>query len=466
MTDHTRPRHWPKSSYDPRYDPIIDAGPGHNRDHAPTYWIGTAGEFPEDDGPVSGDIDVDVVVIGSGYTGLSTAIHLARNHGIKTTVLEANTVAWGCSTRNGGQAQISSGRLKRSQWIKRWGADVAKKMHGEVCEAFELFNDLIHSDEIDCDPQTGGHYYIAHREKVMSGLQSESDLLNTTFGYASRVMGREELHEHHVKDDEAAGAMWEPDGTCIHAAKLAFSYVRLARKLGAKIHTASPVMGWKTVDGVHHLTTPGGTVRARAVALATAGYTPPGLNAQTKHRLMPILSNSIVTRVLTDEEKEACGFQTCSPLTDTRTLRHYYRFLPDGRVQIGSRSAITGPDAENSKHLDLLQKGLYRKFPALADINLDYSWWGWVDVSHDMMPRIFQPDPDRTVYYAMGYGGNGVMYSAQAGRRLAQLVAGEKIEVDLPIFSSPLPSHGILTPFRRMGQRMMYPYYYLRDEIL
>ena len=87
----------------------------------------------------------------------------------------------GASTRNGGQAQISSGRLKRSQWIKRWGVDVAKKMHGEVCEAFELFNDLIHSDEIDCDPQTGGHYYIAHREKVMSGLQAESDLLNATF---------------------------------------------------------------------------------------------------------------------------------------------------------------------------------------------------------------------------------------------------------------------------------------------
>ena len=215
-------------------------------------------------------------------------------------------------------------------------------------------------------------------------------------------MGREELHEGHVKDDEAAGAMWEPDGTCIHAAKLAFSYVRLARKLGAKIHTASPVMGWKTKDGVHHLTTPGGTVRARAVALATAGYTPPGLNAQTKHRLMPILSNSIVTRVLTDDEKEACSFQTSSPLTDTRTLRHYYRFLTDGRVQIGSRSAITGPDAENPKHLARLCKGLYRKFPALTDINLDYSWWGWVDVSHDMMPRIYQPDTDRTIYYCDG----------------------------------------------------------------
>ncbi len=468
MVDNTIPRHWPKASYDPKYDPITDSGPGHNRDHAPTYWIGSAGTPPEDDGPVSTDMDVDVVVIGSGYTGLSTAIHLAKNHGIQAVVLEANTVSWGCSTRNGGQAQISSGRLKRSQWIKRWGVDVAKGMHNEVSEAFELFEDLIAQDDIDCDPQTGGHYYIAHREKVMAGLQKESDLLNDTFGYKSRVMGRDELHEDHVRDMEAVGAMWEPDGTCIHAAKLAFGYVKMARRLGVKIHTASPVMGWETKNGVHHLRTPGGVVRAKSVALATAGYTPPGLNEKTKHRLMPILSNSLVTRPLTDDELAECGIQTKSPLTDTRTLRHYYRLLPDNRMQIGSRSALTGRDAENGKHLDLLKKGLSRKFPALEDINLDYSWWGWVDVSHDMMPRIFQPNPNEKIFYAMGYGGNGVMYSAQAGRRLAQLVAGDKSDkaFDLPIFNSPLPSHGLLTPFRRLGQRFAYVWYYLNDEVI
>jgi taurine dehydrogenase large subunit len=89
-----------------------------------------------------------------------------------------------------------------------------------------------------------------------------------------------------------------------------------------------------------------------------------------------------------------------------------------------------------------------------------------VDVSHDMMPRIFQPDPSQKLFYAMGYGGNGVMYSAQAGRRMAQMVAGKGAGLDLPIFTSPLPSHGLLTPFRRLGQWGMYRWYYLRDEIL
>lgn len=456
----------PSKPFDPAYDPNHASNPGEGKDYAPTYWIATAGPPPADDGPILGDVDVDVAIVGSGYTGLSCAIHLAREHGIKATVLEANGVAWGCSTRNGGQAQISAGRLKRSQWIERWGVDVAKKLHVEISEAFDLFRDLIRSPEINCDPQDGGHLYIAHRNKVMPTLETESRILNDVFGYRTRILGREEIHRDYVRDNEAVGALYEPDGMGIHAAKLAFGYLTLARKLGARVHTSSPVLSCVQKNGAFYLRTPGGTVRARAVCFATAGYTSPGLHSLTKHRLMPILSNSIVTRVLTDEERAALNFRTHIPLTDTRTLRHYYRLLPDGRVQIGSRSAITGTDAVNPKHLDRLLEGLYRKFPVLKGIKVDYSWWGWVDVSHDMMPRIFRPDPQQALFYAMGYGGNGVMYSAQAGRRMAQMVAGKGGALDLPIFTSPLPSHGLLTPFRRIGQWGMYRWYYLKDEIL
>ncbi|WP_343565355.1 NAD(P)/FAD-dependent oxidoreductase [Kiloniella sp. b19] len=451
--------------YDPTYDPLVDATPGHNTDYAPTYWIGTVGEFPDDDGPITADCETDVVVIGSGYTGLSCAIHLAKDHGAKPLVLEANNTAWGCSTRNGGQAQISAGRLKRSQWIKRWGVDVAKAMHQETLEAFDLFNDLIEDEDINCDPQPGGHYYIAHRQKMMSALTSETELFNKTFGYDVRMISREELHAEHVRDQEACGAMYEPHGTGIHAAKLAFGYQKMARRLGAKVHVNSPVLEWTQRDGKHYLRTPGGVVRANTVCVATGGYTSGELSTATKHRIIPVLSNSIATRVLTEEEREACGIKVTCPLTDTRTLRHYYRLLPCGRIQIGSRSAITGQGAPDAKYLDLLKQGLYRKFPVLEGIELDYSWWGWVDVSHDMMPRIFQPEKGQSVFYAIGYGGNGVMYSAQAGRHLANLAMGKDLGA-LPIFTSPLPHYGVLTPFRRLGQRMSYVWYYLKDEVI
>ncbi|WP_299358547.1 FAD-binding oxidoreductase [uncultured Paracoccus sp.] len=447
--------------YDPHYDPLTAKTIGAGCDYAPTYWIGTAGPPPEDDGRVRGGMDVDVAIIGSGYTGLSTAIHLARDHGIHAHVLEAHGTAYGCSTRSGGQAQISSGRLKRSQWIQRWGLDAAKRMHNEVVEAFELFRSLI--DEIPCDPQDGGHFYLAHQASQIPTLEKEAALLRETFGYGARVMSREEVHSTVIRDMEAHGGMYEPDGIGIHAGKLAFGYARLARELGAKIHTDSPVERWEIVNGVHHLRTPGGTVRARRVAVATAGYAQRGLHGRLKDRLMPIMSNSIVTRVLTETELAEVGAKKLSPITDTRTLRHYYRLLPDNRLQIGSRAAITGRDAANPKHLAALLEGMARKFPVLRGIELDYSWWGWVDVSHDMMPRITGMNDMPGAFYAMGYGGNGVMYSAQAGRRMAQLVAGKKLP-DVPIFNSELPHEGWKTPFRRLGQWGLYHYYHFRDE--
>jgi glycine/D-amino acid oxidase-like deaminating enzyme len=181
---------------------------------------------------------------------------------------------------------------------------------------------------------------------------------------------------------------------------------------------------------------------------------------------MPILSNSMVTRVLTESELAEVAVKKPAFITDTRTLRFYYRLLPDRRMQIGSRSAVHGADATAPKHLQLLRDGLARKFPSLKNIPVDYSWWGWVDVSHDMMPRIVQPDPEQSVFYALGYGGNGVSFSAHAGRRLAQRMAGKSDSAfDLPIYNSPLPGH-LFAPFRRLGQSLLYRWYYLRDEIL
>lgn len=450
-----------ESAYDPLYDPLVSKT-GRGQAYAPTYWVGTAGPPPEDDGPVTQDFDADVVVIGSGFTGLVTALNLAQEHGVKAVVLEANRVVWGCTSRNGGQGQNASGRLYRSQWIQRWGLDIAKRLDAEIHEGFNYWKSLV--DTIDCDAQPGGHLYVAHRQKKMAFLENECRVMKDIFGYDTRMLTREELFERYAHDQEAAGALIEPDGVGVHPLKLAFGYIRKARALGVKIHPASPVLGWDTINGVHHLRTPGGVVRARRVAVATGGYTPNGLHKSLTNKIMPILSNSMVTRVLTPEERAEAGLKSTTFITDTRTLRFYYRLLPDGSMQIGSRSSVTGADAENPRHLELLKEGLYRKFPSLRGISIAYSWWGWVDVSHDMMPRITQPDPKEQVFYAFGYGGNGVSFSAAAGRRLAERVVGKDgKQWDLPIYNSPLPGH-LFAPFRRLGQAMLYKYYYLRDE--
>jgi glycine/D-amino acid oxidase-like deaminating enzyme len=459
------------AAYDPHYDPLVAPTPGHDTDYAPTYWVATAGPKPPDDGPITGDIDADVVIVGAGFTGLATALFLAREHGIRATVLEANQTAWGCTSRNGGQGQNASGRLYRSQWIDRWGKATALKLDAEIRSGFETFKTLV--TEVDCEPQPGGHLYIAHRARKLDFLRNEARVMRDVFGYDTQMLSAEEVKSRYVDDADSYGALHEPDGIGVHPLKLAYGYLKMARALGVKVHTSSPVTGFETRGGVHHLQTPGGTVRARAVGFATGGYTSNQLHPSLRAKIMPILSNSIVTRPLTPAEIEATRFRTHEVITDTRTLRFYYRLLPDHRVQIGSRSAITGADASNPKHLELLVGGLHRKFPALKGIHIDYSWWGWVDVSHDMMPRITQPDPAQSVFYALGYGGNGVSFSAHAGKRMALRIAGRSDPAfELPIYNSPLEFPNVMgavrspafAPFRRLGQSVLYRWYAMRDE--
>jgi glycine/D-amino acid oxidase-like deaminating enzyme len=467
-----------RAPYDPRYDPLVAASPGTGRDYAPTWWVASAGTPPEDDGPIAGDVDVDVAVIGSGSTGVSTALHLAEEHGVRAVVLEANRTAWGCSSRSGGQGQNASGRLKRSQWIARWGLGTAKALDAEIRAGFENFRRL--AREIACDAVDGGHLYLAHRAERLPPLERESALMRDTFGYATRMLSREEIRERYCDERETVGGLLEPDGVGIHPLKMTFGLLQRARAAGARIHPASPVQRWTAEGGVQLLHTPGGVVRAKRVAVCTGGYTSQQLHPLVRNKLLPILSNSLVTRPLTQAELAATNFRSETFLTDTRVLRFYYRLLRDGerfRLQIGSRSSVTGADAEAPVHLKLLTDAIARKFPPLAGIEIAHSWWGWVDVSHDMMPRIARPDPALPIWYALGYGGNGVSFSTWAGKRLAQRIVGAEVDPavwTLPIYDSPLEYPNVMgavrseafAPFRRIGQRALYKWYWLKDEKL
>jgi glycine/D-amino acid oxidase-like deaminating enzyme len=465
----------PPTAYDPCHDPLVTPTPGTGQARAPTWWVASAGPAPEDDGPLRQDIDVDVAIIGSGSTGMATALYLAQEHGIAAVVLEANQAAWGCSSRSGGQGQNASGRLKRSQWIERWGLDVARRLDSEIRAGFDNFRAL--TTQIDCDAHDGGHLYVAHRPGKVETLRREGELMRDTFGYATRMLTAEQLRVEYCDEREACGALHEPDGVGIHPLKFTFGLARKARALGVRLHTGSPVQSMHSVGGVVHLRTPGGTVRARRVAVCTGGYTGQGLTPLLRNRLLPILSNSVVTRPLTEAELKATNFRSRTFLTDTRTLRFYYRLLEGNRLQLGSRSAITGADAQRPEHLKLLTDAIARKFPPLAGIGIDHSWWGWVDVSHDMMPRITRPDATQNIWYALGYGGNGVSFSTWAGKRLAERVAGKDGTgrvFELPIYDSPLPFPNLFNlvtaeafaPFRRLGQRFLYKWYWLQDEKL
>jgi taurine dehydrogenase large subunit len=175
-----------------------------------------------------------------------------------------------------------------------------------------------------------------------------------------------------------------------------------------------------------------------------------------------VLSNIVVTRPMTAEEKAACNLVTTDVMYDTRRMLNYYRRLPDNRMLLGNRGPITADPAVLAAHRDVLLGNLKRKFPPLKDITADYFWGGWVAVTRDFMPHVHHAEGDPSVHYALGYCGSGVAAGLHAGRRLAERIGGES-EV-FPLLDRPLPRIPF-GAFRRLAQRMIFLWYGYRDEL-
>jgi len=446
------------------YDPLHDNSPGCGEKFPNSYWADVSGPAPEDDGQLNADINVDVAIIGAGFTGLSTALHLAREHGIKATVLEANGTAWGASGRNGGFILKSSGRKSYAKMQQQWGEEVMRGIYQEMCEGVDTVQSLI-AEGIDCDQQDPGYIRVAHKPKMLKSLIATAELQQKMFNYDVEILSRADLHQNYMADQNAFGAIRYQDGQGINPLKLARGYQKLARKAGAKIHCSSPVEHW-TEEGhgankLQVLQTPKGIVKAKKVVIASNAYTPKNLHSLVKNRTLPVLSQIIVTQPLSAEQLAACNFLTSNVIMDTRALKYYYRKLPDNRILFGGRGAITGKGAEDPYYANRLLSVLKSNFPALAQIKYDYTWSGWLSMSLDDMPHIYQNDEHNT-FYAMGYCGSGVSFTVQAGKRLAQKVAGEEVP-NLPLYQNPLPKFPF-APFRRIGQWGYFQYGKIKDE--
>ncbi len=443
------------------YDPLHDLSPGQGQPYPDSYWAAHSGPAPADDGALTQDCSVDVAIIGAGYTGLSAAYHLATEHGVNALVLEANQTAWGCSGRNAGFVLKSSGRKPYAQMQKQWGEAVMRGVYQEFNAGLDRVRQLI-SLGIDCDQQEPGYLRMAHKPSMVPALQAQARLLQQTFGAEVELLSRSEVHQQYVADQQSFGALRFADAFGVNPLKLAWGYQQLARSAGAIIHTASPVQQWQTDGRTQVLHTPQAVVRARKVILATNGYTPKQLHPGVQSRTLPVLSQIIVTEPLSAAQLAACNLLTSQVVMDTRALKYYYRKLPDNRILFGGRGAITGRDAENPFYAERLLEVLKLSFPALHNLRYDYQWSGWICMSLDDIPHIYQADAHADVVYSMGYCGSGLSFSVQAGKRLADKVMG-LAQPDLPLFQSALPKFP-LAPLRRVGQWGYFHYGKLKDQ--
>jgi gamma-glutamylputrescine oxidase len=406
-----------------------------------SYWEDTA--LPDESGarPLDGDRQVEVAVIGGGYTGLTAALRLAGVHGVDVAVLEANCIGWGASGRNSGFALTSLGKVGLDERIRKWGLEAARASVRLGADAVETVRELIRSEDIDCDAQTEGALLVAHRDERAAELQDRVRTYRETLGYDGvDFLTRAQLDSNgYLRGPSAGGAIRFRTGFGLHPLKYARGLAKAAARRGVALFDRSPVVSWQRDGGMHVLATPGGTVRARRVVMATNGYTPEHLHPYFRGRVLPAASNIVVTRPLTAAEWREVGMASTQVYSDTRRLLFYWRRLPDDRLLFGGRSGVFDTPAALARRRKWLETAIADKWPVLTGIGSEWFWHGNVGLSYDLIPHMHTVAGDPTIAYAMAYLGSGVALSSHCGGLAADLVMGKAVPRDTPVTSTEIP---------------------------
>jgi len=401
------------------------------------YWHDTSPPYPE----LSTSLPkhVDVAVIGSGYTGLNTALQTARG-GRSTLVLEANTVGHGCSTRNGGQISTS---IKPSieQLTKKFGADKAKAIRNEGKAALEWIEEFLTSESIACNFERNGRYHAAHTPAQFEAIAKQADVLTKTEGIEAFAVAKQDQRSELGSNAYHGGVVF-PRHASLNAGKYHHGLLLKTLTAGATVLAECPVTAIDRTansgDAQFKLTTAQGHVTARDVMIASNGYTSE-LTPWLQRRIIPIGSYVIATEQL-DVKLIDELFPTKRIASDTCRVVYYYRASPDRtRVLFGGRvsanetnPAISGPR---------LHKQMCRIFPELKNTGISHSWAGTVGYTFDTLAHTGVHEGQ---HYAMGYCGSGVSMASYLGMRAGQKIlnnpAGNTALDNLPFPSRPLYS--------------------------
>jgi glycine/D-amino acid oxidase-like deaminating enzyme len=357
----------------------------------------------------------DVLVIGSGYTGLHCALQTAAADR-STVVIDAEAAGWGCSTRNGGQI---SGEIKPGyeELSRRYGSAKAFALIKEARNALDWLGGFVKDQGIDCDYQQCGRFTAAHSprqfRRLVAGAQQQPAGLEQDLRV---VTAQDQANE--IDSAYYHGGVVNERHCSLDPAKYHAGLVRLAMQNGAQVITRCEATAIERVKDGFKVSTSRGTIHARDLVVATNGYTGT-VTPWQRRRVIPIGSYMLATEPM-DLARANQLMPRQRVFSDTRKVVVYFRRSPDGRsLLFGGRVSVF--ESDPVKSLPALRREMLRIFPQLEDVRISHTWMGFVGYTFDYLPHLGVADG---VHYAMGYCGSGICLASYLGNRLGLQLLG------------------------------------------
>jgi glycine/D-amino acid oxidase-like deaminating enzyme len=387
------------------------------------YWLdttnipsGSSGFLPE---------TADVAIIGAGFTGLSAARSLAKR-GVNVAVLEAETIGWGASSRNGGMV-LTGLKLSVEQLVRRYGLEKARQMYAASIASIDLVEQIVRDEKIDCNFSRCGHLEVACKQAHFNAYARSAEIIARDFNHHLRVIPKSDLAKE-IGSAIYFGGMVDEVSAGVNPARYVAGLARAAINAGACIyeHTRAENIqrAFRSGSAGFQLTTPKGTLWVRDVLIATSGYTG-NVTPALQKKLIPIGSFIIATESLPDALARELSPRN-RMIYDSKNYLYYYRLTPDNRMLFGGRAAFfpeTGDTVQRSA--EILKRGLIDVYPQLRETRIEYAWGGTLDFAFDIMPHAGQLEG---MYYSVGYAGHGVAMATYLGAKIADVISGDADE--------------------------------------